>query len=365
MAEQPATGYLPGDPRYGLQGEALKDYYRTKAAQWAIYCWDKPGMADNRRALLAEQKAYVKGFGEREIGYGHFVSDDGRDTLGTSFFMQLDDRAAADAFVAERADEQGRRLPARRDQPLVEQLRQARGRLSPQGHAAVPVHGAEDRHATSSSASTCTRTSHISRRMATASSSAGRSARPMAPTISARRCCWNCPTARRRTSSGTRSRLRRTAVIRGMRGSCGGCLGIDVSPAPSAVPVVNNGDSPCADCRRVSKHCPMSVVFHQLADVSWFECCRPARVLPARPGTVKAIPRDDYADDAVELIRGPTNWRRGFFRLWLLASLIFIVAVAIVASRDIDPQFENLDLPGVVVTTTKFVPVRGVTRPGA
>ena len=51
-------------------------------------------------ALLAEQKSYVKNFGERVIGYGHFVSDDGRDTLGTSFFMQLDDRAAADAFVA-------------------------------------------------------------------------------------------------------------------------------------------------------------------------------------------------------------------------------------------------------------------------
>jgi hypothetical protein len=30
------TGYLPGDPRYGLSGEALQDYYRTKAAQWAI-----------------------------------------------------------------------------------------------------------------------------------------------------------------------------------------------------------------------------------------------------------------------------------------------------------------------------------------
>jgi len=100
MAEQPASGYLPGDPRYGLQGEALKDYYRTKAAQWAIYCWDKPSTADTRRALLPEQKAYLKNFGERVIGYGHFVSDDGRDTLGTSFFMQLDDRAAADAFVA-------------------------------------------------------------------------------------------------------------------------------------------------------------------------------------------------------------------------------------------------------------------------
>ena len=99
MNDQPATGYLPGDPRYGLQGEALATYYRSKAAQWAIYCWDKPGMADQRRALVAEQKSYVAKFGERVIGYGHLVSDDGRDTLGTTFFMQLD-RAAADAFVA-------------------------------------------------------------------------------------------------------------------------------------------------------------------------------------------------------------------------------------------------------------------------
>jgi uncharacterized protein YciI len=99
--ESTPAGYLPGDPRYGLQGEALKDYYRKKAAQWAIYCWDNSGMTEKRKALLAEQKAYVKSFGERVIGYGHFVSDDGRETLGTSFFMQLDDRAAADAFVAE------------------------------------------------------------------------------------------------------------------------------------------------------------------------------------------------------------------------------------------------------------------------
>jgi hypothetical protein len=101
MSETATTGYLPGDPRYGLRGEALKDYYRTKAAQWAIYCWDKPGMAETRRALAAEQKRYVASFGERVIGYGHLVSDDGRATLGTTFFMQLDDRAAADTFVAE------------------------------------------------------------------------------------------------------------------------------------------------------------------------------------------------------------------------------------------------------------------------
>jgi len=101
MSDGSPTGYLPGDPRYGLQGEALKDYYRTKLAQWAIYCWDKPGVAETRRALLAEQKSYVKNFGERVIGYGHFVSDNGRDTLGTSFFMQLENRVAADKFLAD------------------------------------------------------------------------------------------------------------------------------------------------------------------------------------------------------------------------------------------------------------------------
>ena len=98
MSSEQSAGYLPGDPRHGLQGEALKDYYRNKPAQWAIYCWDKPGMEAARRTLVAEQNSYVKNFGERVIGYGHFVSDEGRDKLGTSFFMQLDDRAAADRF---------------------------------------------------------------------------------------------------------------------------------------------------------------------------------------------------------------------------------------------------------------------------
>jgi uncharacterized protein len=101
MSDTDAAGYLPGDPRYGLHGEALKNYYRTKPAQWAIYCWDKPRMAETRRAPIPEQKSYVKSFGGRVIGYGHFISDDGGDALGTSFFMQLDDRAATDKFIAD------------------------------------------------------------------------------------------------------------------------------------------------------------------------------------------------------------------------------------------------------------------------
>jgi len=65
MSTENATGYLPGDPRYGLQGETLRDYYRTKPAQWAIYCWDRPAMADTRRALVAAQQSYVKTFRTR------------------------------------------------------------------------------------------------------------------------------------------------------------------------------------------------------------------------------------------------------------------------------------------------------------
>lgn len=101
MADQSTAEYLPGDPRYGLSGEALKEYYRRKPAQWVITCWYRPGTAELRGTGLPAQQRYVAGFGERVVGYGHIVSDDGSETLATTFFMQLDGRAAAEAFVAD------------------------------------------------------------------------------------------------------------------------------------------------------------------------------------------------------------------------------------------------------------------------
>jgi len=93
------TGYLPGDPRYGLSGEPLRQYYREKPAQWVIFAWDRSGQADTRAANIAAQKAYAKALGERLIGYGHIVSDDASATLATTWFVQLDDRSAAEAFI--------------------------------------------------------------------------------------------------------------------------------------------------------------------------------------------------------------------------------------------------------------------------
>jgi hypothetical protein len=35
------------------------------------------------------------------------------------------------------------------------------------------------------------------------------------------------------------------------------------------------------------------------------------------------------------------NWRRGLFRLWIVGSVLFVIAVAVVSYREIKEQFEN------------------------
>ena len=100
MTSTENPGYLPGDPRYGLSGEPLKEYYRKKPAQWMIIAWDREGQSDTRAANISAQKDYATTLGERLIGYGHIVTDDASKTLATTWFVQLDDRAAAEAFVA-------------------------------------------------------------------------------------------------------------------------------------------------------------------------------------------------------------------------------------------------------------------------
>ena len=94
------AGYLPGDPRYGLSGEDLRRYYSEKPAQWVIFGWDRAGQAGARAANVSAQKDYARALGERLIGYGRIVSDDASATLATTWFVQLDSRAAAEAFVA-------------------------------------------------------------------------------------------------------------------------------------------------------------------------------------------------------------------------------------------------------------------------
>ena len=101
MASSEARGYLPGDPRYGLSGDDLRRFYREKPAQWVIFAWDGVGQAGARSASIAAQKDYARALGERLIGYGHLVSDDASEMLATTWFVQLDNRNAAEAFIAD------------------------------------------------------------------------------------------------------------------------------------------------------------------------------------------------------------------------------------------------------------------------
>jgi len=101
MATGEARGYLPGDPRHGLSGDDLRRYYRERPAQWVIFAWDRAGCAGARSAGIAAQKDYSRALGERLIGYGHIVSGDASETLATTWFVQLDDQTAAEAFTAD------------------------------------------------------------------------------------------------------------------------------------------------------------------------------------------------------------------------------------------------------------------------
>ena len=100
MAQIEVGNYLPGDPRYGLKGDALRRYYSEKPAQWVIFAWHRVGQAGARAAIIAAQNDYAKALGERLIGYGRIVSDDASQTLATTWFVELLDRTAAEAFVA-------------------------------------------------------------------------------------------------------------------------------------------------------------------------------------------------------------------------------------------------------------------------
>ena len=102
-AQEPADsgGYLPGDPRYGLSGEALKAYYRRKPAQWVIQCLDRPDTAALRARLYPEHRAYMAKYAADLIGHGPMLADDAAaGEIGHAFFVELPDRAAAEAFIA-------------------------------------------------------------------------------------------------------------------------------------------------------------------------------------------------------------------------------------------------------------------------
>ena len=72
---------------------------------FAIYCTDKPGMAEKRRATMPAHVEYLAKSAITVRMSGPLVADDGETIIGSLYIVEAPDRAAVEAF--------------QRDDPLV------------------------------------------------------------------------------------------------------------------------------------------------------------------------------------------------------------------------------------------------------
>ena len=93
-------GYRPDDPRHGLSGQALLDYYLARPTQFYIRSHYKPDWKDKREAAMDEHLAHVRAHADRIQFAGPLLKDDGSEPIGTMCIVQADDRAAAKAYAA-------------------------------------------------------------------------------------------------------------------------------------------------------------------------------------------------------------------------------------------------------------------------
>ena len=93
-------GYRPDDPRYGLSGQALQDYYLSRPAQFFIRAMYKPDSLHLREQAMDAHLAHVRAHREQIQFAGPLLSDDGATPIGTMCIIDASDRAAAEALVA-------------------------------------------------------------------------------------------------------------------------------------------------------------------------------------------------------------------------------------------------------------------------
>jgi len=93
-------GYRPDDPRYGLSGQTLLDYYLSRPPEFYVRSLYKPGAADKREQAMEPHLAHMAVHRDQLRFAGPLLSDDGPAPLGTISIINVPDRAAAEAFAA-------------------------------------------------------------------------------------------------------------------------------------------------------------------------------------------------------------------------------------------------------------------------
>ena len=95
------SGALPGDPRYGLSEQELKQYYMTKSPSWLIVARLRAdGGAEARLSANEEHMAYLRDHRDQIRFAGPLLSDDGAEATGSLTLLDVPDRASAEAWIA-------------------------------------------------------------------------------------------------------------------------------------------------------------------------------------------------------------------------------------------------------------------------
>ncbi|MDE0779638.1 MAG: YciI family protein [Alphaproteobacteria bacterium] len=93
-------GYRADDPRYGLSGQTLQDYYLSRPPEFYISSLYKPDSLLLRDQAMDPHLAHVRSYAEQISFSGPLLTDDGSKTLGTMAVVNVADRSAAEAYVA-------------------------------------------------------------------------------------------------------------------------------------------------------------------------------------------------------------------------------------------------------------------------
>lgn len=102
MTASPANpgGYRPDDPRYGLSGQALLDYYLSRPPEFYVRSLYQPGAAEKRAEAMEPHLAHMAAHRDQLRFAGPLLPEDGATPLGTMSIINVPDRAAAEAFAA-------------------------------------------------------------------------------------------------------------------------------------------------------------------------------------------------------------------------------------------------------------------------
>ena len=94
------SGALPGDPRYGLSEQELKEYYMTKSPSWLICARLRAeGGAEARAAANEDHVAYLREHRDQIRFAGPLLSDDG-EAAGSLTLLDAPDRTSVEAWIA-------------------------------------------------------------------------------------------------------------------------------------------------------------------------------------------------------------------------------------------------------------------------